>query len=455
MQEFQHSLLSCLPSSMNPRGYLHFRYLGGVSKLLDMLFCIQGKLGSEEASDFVEILHLLGSKMSQMLSDYDVSAEFARLGGHLIVKRLCASSREDVQEIALEMVSSIISSGVPYPLPGGVDAHERETKNLPAFIPFSKRDGSCRFEVIIRNVPGNIHGIGQNAVGHILWPSATILSHYLVSTPSLISGKRVLEIGAGVGLCGLVAAHLGAHSVVLSDSFQPILNNLIVNVELNRENLNLKEVDQLKDVFVGGIPTAQCCRNLPPPIVPADCYITVEKLDWNSLCLSREIPRVNESDDVDEQGIKNLLLQSSCSEETDFDIIIGSDLVCRVEDAIGVARTISKFLSVKNPQALAIIVLPHHDHRFGVEKLLPYLKEEGLFVKSINLRHSRCELPSAESHQKNYFARESLHRLSHGTFTPSMDWVFEGLGEDNIASTSFLLIWCSKLPLSSDDYYLS
>ncbi len=32
----------------------------------------------------------------------------------------------------------------------------------------------------------------------------------LVNDPSIVKGRSVLEIGAGTGLCGLVAARLGA-----------------------------------------------------------------------------------------------------------------------------------------------------------------------------------------------------------------------------------------------------
>ena len=47
------------------------------------------------------------------------------------------------------------------------------------------------------------------------WRGALVLADLL---PALIPGRRVLELGAGLGLAGLVAAKLGAASVVLTDS---------------------------------------------------------------------------------------------------------------------------------------------------------------------------------------------------------------------------------------------
>ncbi len=46
--------------------------------------------------------------------------------------------------------------------------------------------------------------------GLLLWPSAVALAEELAAEPALVVGKRVLEIGAGVGLPGLVAQSLGA-----------------------------------------------------------------------------------------------------------------------------------------------------------------------------------------------------------------------------------------------------
>lgn len=44
----------------------------------------------------------------------------------------------------------------------------------------------------------------------ILWPSSIALAEYLNKSRELIKGKRVLELGAGLGLPSLVAAHCGA-----------------------------------------------------------------------------------------------------------------------------------------------------------------------------------------------------------------------------------------------------
>ncbi len=50
--------------------------------------------------------------------------------------------------------------------------------------------------------------------GLVLWPAAIALAHEVASRP--LAGKRVLELGAGTGLPGVVAATLGA-SVVQTD----------------------------------------------------------------------------------------------------------------------------------------------------------------------------------------------------------------------------------------------
>ena len=55
--------------------------------------------------------------------------------------------------------------------------------------------------------------------GLLLWPSAIALAERLTAEPALVRGARVLELGAGVGLPGLVAQHLGG--VVTQTDHQP------------------------------------------------------------------------------------------------------------------------------------------------------------------------------------------------------------------------------------------
>jgi methyltransferase-like protein 23 len=46
--------------------------------------------------------------------------------------------------------------------------------------------------------------------GFLLWESAVVLAGWLAERPRALAGKQVLELGAGVGLPGLVARALGA-----------------------------------------------------------------------------------------------------------------------------------------------------------------------------------------------------------------------------------------------------
>lgn len=49
----------------------------------------------------------------------------------------------------------------------------------------------------------------RDLYGFVLWESAIGLSERLVEQPALVRGKQVLELGAGVGLPGIVAQSLG------------------------------------------------------------------------------------------------------------------------------------------------------------------------------------------------------------------------------------------------------
>ncbi len=52
-------------------------------------------------------------------------------------------------------------------------------------------------------------GLSVFPYGLLLWESAPVLAEFLAGQQ--VAGLRMLELGAGAGLAGIVAAHLGAH----------------------------------------------------------------------------------------------------------------------------------------------------------------------------------------------------------------------------------------------------
>jgi predicted nicotinamide N-methyase len=69
--------------------------------------------------------------------------------------------------------------------------------------------------------------------GVALWPSAIALAHDLVARAGLLAGRRVLELGAGTGLPGIVAASLGAR-VVQTDKHALVMSVCRRNGARNR-----------------------------------------------------------------------------------------------------------------------------------------------------------------------------------------------------------------------------
>ena len=62
---------------------------------------------------------------------------------------------------------------------------------------------------------------------------AHVLCREMAAHPSAVAGAAVLELGAGTGVCGLLAARLGAARVVLTDYTDGVLRNLRDCMHLN------------------------------------------------------------------------------------------------------------------------------------------------------------------------------------------------------------------------------
>jgi len=71
-----------------------------------------------------------------------------------------------------------------------------------------------------------------------LWPSAVVMANFITENPAVIKGKKIVEIAAGLGLPGIVAAHF-ASNVVISDYLPEAVAMIQSSVAANE----LKNVD--------------------------------------------------------------------------------------------------------------------------------------------------------------------------------------------------------------------
>jgi predicted nicotinamide N-methyase len=164
----------------------------------------------------------------------------------------------------------------------------------------------------------------QQDVGFVMWPSAVALSRWILTNRDEIKGKTVLEIGAGCGLTGLVAAAiqkkqhqdqtlLSFPRVTLSDFNETVLKNAKRNIQLN----GLEEV------------------------------ATTVGLDF-----------------YQQKGFEKKWLDMEGKEHEQVDFILGADIICQPDDSFAAARTISDALK---PGGRAIVICGDSKHRFGVE----------------------------------------------------------------------------------------
>ena len=106
---------------------------------------------------------------------------------------------------------SIIRFKAP-PLPGDEDCEESSWATHAPLI----------FDVHIRQLQSSNYGL-------FVWPSAILLAEFLSQHRSLFHGKRIMELGAGVGLPGIVAAKLGATGACHCAAFGVYVSQAVLN----------------------------------------------------------------------------------------------------------------------------------------------------------------------------------------------------------------------------------
>ncbi|XP_035675277.1 protein N-terminal and lysine N-methyltransferase EFM7-like isoform X2 [Branchiostoma floridae] len=150
-------------------------------------------------------------------------------------------STQDALERRKEL-NKVIEATPPH---GGRNGHtsqeETHESTRPAMFPGVMVDTSYRHttvsfgekvKVVGRVIDGLKDDLNVQQTGFVVWPAAMILSQHLVSHRELVRAGRVLEVGAGVGLPGLVAAALSEDpsGVVMTDYVEDAVDLMDMNI---------------------------------------------------------------------------------------------------------------------------------------------------------------------------------------------------------------------------------
>ena len=188
-----------------------------------------------------------------------------------------------------------------------------------------------------------------------MWPSAVVLSRWLLSNPSVLSqASSVLELGAGCGLSGLLAACLMKQQQQLSSTRD------------SDARTTLEQVDK-------------------PQLLLSDFNPTVlENLDRNIA--------VNEVDDLCQTIGLDFFQQSGTShsgwqdmeghQQAPVDVVLAADMICQPADAVCAANTLHDALK---SGGRAYVVCADAAHRFGVDHFAQECHRAGLQVQARNV----------------------------------------------------------------------
>ncbi|KAL6046758.1 Methyltransferase-like protein 21A [Balamuthia mandrillaris] len=86
--------------------------------------------------------------------------------------------------------------------------------------------GEFSVDILLSNAASTDYDL----TGQVLWPAASYLSEYIVTHQNMFHDKYVLEVGSGVGLCGLLA-HKLSQRCILTDHNDHVLELLQKNVD--------------------------------------------------------------------------------------------------------------------------------------------------------------------------------------------------------------------------------
>jgi predicted nicotinamide N-methyase len=149
----------------------------------------------------------------------------------------------------------------------GLNIGDRKSLQLPTVASSARLRSFVRSETRLRDVPGvpgirlyqadDVTTLWHRTAGTLgtadpalpywafTWAGGLAVVQHLLGQPELVNGKLVLDLGTGSGLCGIVAARLGATSVTAVDVDALAAAAAALNARANDVTLDV----ELRDVL--------------------------------------------------------------------------------------------------------------------------------------------------------------------------------------------------------------
>jgi len=109
---------------------------------------------------------------------------------------------------------------------------------------------------------------------HFIWNAALQASELITNAEFNVVGKKVLELGAGVGLPGIISVYCDAEKTVISDyPAKEILDNIQTNLEINCSKSQIAKSEVIGHEW--GQTDDELCTKYPGAfdrIIAADCF---------------------------------------------------------------------------------------------------------------------------------------------------------------------------------------
>jgi predicted nicotinamide N-methyase len=271
----------------------------------------------------------------------------------------------------------------------------------------------------------------HNDVALRLWESGAVLGEFLLhNAAQYVQHRRIVELGAGVGLTGLLLLTMGqtplaspigedllpAH-VTLTDFTSLALDNLRYNIELNKSRI----LRQYRGVFGTGHSSELNCQPARAvcPSSTLESIVQVEYLEWKEYGYGRD--RMGSTEGADEtlsptvQCCPDPRMITTIHALDQADLLIAADVAYDQDDILGLARTVHRFLTSSGcPSQNANVETP------------PRFRKMALFATAIRnretfalLEKSLADLGVFSSVVASGHDCEALPRLVHTRFLQS------------------------------------